>query len=86
MLLCPWNFPGKDTGGGFYALLQGTFPNQGPNLSLLRWQAGSLPLSHQGNPSVKIPEVKNNFYFSRKLEVHPMTRFHVTFIFFQSSQ
>ena len=26
------------------------FPNQGSNLCLLRWQADSLPLSHQGSP------------------------------------
>ena len=25
-LLCPWDFPGKDTGVGCNALLQGTFP------------------------------------------------------------
>ena len=37
-LLCPWNFPGKDTGVGCYFLLQGIFPNQGSNLRLLHWQ------------------------------------------------
>ena len=31
-------------------LLQGIVPIQGPNLRLLCWQEGSLPLSHQGNP------------------------------------
>ena len=37
-LLCPWNFPGKNTGVGCHALLQGIFPTQGSNpqfLSLL---------------------------------------------------
>ena len=43
-------FQGKKTGVGCHALLQGTFPTQGLNASLLHWQAGSLPLSHQGNP------------------------------------
>ena len=46
-LLCPWNSPGKDTGGGCHALLQGIFSTQGSNprlLSFLHWQAGSLPL------------------------------------------
>ena len=28
----------------------GIFPDQGLNLSLLCWQADSLPLSHQGSP------------------------------------
>ena len=26
MLLCPWNFPGKNTGVACHFLLQGTFP------------------------------------------------------------
>ena len=26
--LCPWDFPGKDTGVGYQFLLQGIFPNQ----------------------------------------------------------
>ena len=30
-LLCPWNFPGKNTGVGCYFLLQGIFPIQGSN-------------------------------------------------------
>ena len=34
-LLCPWDFPGKNTGVGFHALLQGIFPIQGSSLHLL---------------------------------------------------
>ena len=34
-LLCPWNFPGKNTGVGCHFLLQGIIPTQGSNLSLL---------------------------------------------------
>ena len=34
-LLCPWDFPGKDTGVGCHFLLQGTFPAQGSNPGLL---------------------------------------------------
>ena len=44
-LLCPWNFPGKNTGAGCYFLLQGTFLTQGLNpclLCLLHWQVGCL--------------------------------------------
>ena len=41
-LLCPWDFPAKNTGVGCHFLLQGIFPTQEPNLSLLLWHAGSL--------------------------------------------
>ena len=40
--------PGKSTGVGCCALLQGIFPTQGSNpcfLRLLHWQSGSLPLA-----------------------------------------
>ena len=30
-VLCPWDFPGKDTGVGCHFLLQGIFPTQGSN-------------------------------------------------------
>ena len=54
--LCPWNFPGKDTGVDCHFLLQGIFPTQGSNtclldlLHLLHRQADSLPLCHLGSP------------------------------------
>ena len=48
-LLCPWDFPGKNTGVSCHALLQGIFPVQGSNPHLLHWQVDSLPLSHQGS-------------------------------------
>ena len=32
-LLCPWDSPGKNTGVGCHALLQGIFLTQGLNLS-----------------------------------------------------
>ena len=43
--------PGKNTGVGCHALLQGIFPTQGSNpglLCLLHWQADSLPLAPSG--------------------------------------
>ena len=52
-LFCPWDSPGKNTGVGCHALLQGIFPTQGWNprlLRLLRWQTGSLPLAPPGKP------------------------------------
>ena len=45
--------PGKNTGVGCPALLQGIFPTQGLNphlLCLLHWQGGSLPLEPHGTP------------------------------------
>ena len=67
-LLCSWDFPGKNTGVGCHFLLQGIFLTQGLNLSLLRWQADSLPLSHQGSP-VCAPGNSNcqNFYVMGKI-------------------
>ena len=43
-LLCPCDFPGKNTGADCHFLLQGIFLTQGLNLHLLHWQVGSLPL------------------------------------------
>ena len=37
-LLCPWNFPGKNTGVGSHFLPQGIFLTQGSNLCLLLWR------------------------------------------------
>ena len=46
-LLCPWNFPGKNTRAACCFQLQGIFLTQRSNLyllHLLHWQAASLPL------------------------------------------
>ena len=46
-LLCPWNFPDKNTGVGCHFLLQGIIPDQGSNLCLLHllyWWRDSLLL------------------------------------------
>ena len=46
-LLCPWDFPGKNTAVGCHFLLRGIFPSPGSNpylLHLLHWQVDSLPL------------------------------------------
>ena len=50
-LLCPWDSPGKNTGVGSHFLLQGIFPTQGSNpsiLCLLHWQVDSFPLALLG--------------------------------------
>ena len=52
-LLLPWKFPGKNTGVGCHALLQGIFPTQGSNpclKRLLHWQADSSPVRHLRSP------------------------------------
>ena len=47
-LLCPWHFSGKNTGVGCCFLLQGIFPTQGSNSSLLHCRQILYHLSHQG--------------------------------------
>ena len=49
--LCPWDFPGKNTGLGCNVPLQEIFLTQGLNLHLLHWQVDSLPLSQRGSPA-----------------------------------
>ena len=49
-LLCPWGFPGKNTGVGCRFLLQEIFLTKGSNPPVLHWQVDSLQLSHQENP------------------------------------
>ena len=49
-LLCAWDSPGKNTGVGCHALLQGIFPTQGSNprcLHLLYRRKILYPLSHR---------------------------------------
>ena len=55
-LLCPWDFPGKNTGVDFHFLLQGIFLTQGSSLRLLHWQVDSVPPSHQGNTQLNITQ------------------------------
>ena len=45
-LLCPWDSPGQDTGGGCHALLQGIFLTQGSNPRLLYCRQVLYHLSH----------------------------------------
>ena len=61
-LLCPWESPGKNTGVGCHAFLQGIFLTQGSNLSLLHllhWQVGPLPSSHLGSCSFTAHELNS---------------------------
>ena len=53
-LLCPWDFPGKNTGVSCHFLLQGIIPTQGSNLSLLHL-LHSLPAEPPRKPLVVQP-------------------------------
>ena len=46
-----WDSPGKNTGVGCHALLQGIFSTQGLNLCLLHCRQILYPLSHLGSPN-----------------------------------
>ena len=48
-LCCPCNSPDKNTGVGSHSLLQGVFPTQGSNSSLLHCRQILYYLSHQGS-------------------------------------
>ena len=51
-LLCPWNFPGNNTGASCHFLLQGVFLTQGSNphlLHLLHWQEDFFPHTTWGS-------------------------------------
>ena len=62
-LLCPWNSPGKNTGVGCHALLQGIFLTQELNthlLCLLHWLVGSLLLAPLGKPGLQSMELQKS--------------------------
>ena len=51
-VLCPWDFPGKNTGVGCHFLLQGTFLTQWSNPGLLQCRWILYQLSHKGSPRI----------------------------------
>ena len=51
-LLCPWEFPGNDTGVGCYFLHQGIFPTQGSNPGFLHCRQILYRLSYKGSWSL----------------------------------
>ena len=48
-LFCTWNSPGQNTGVGSHSFLQGIFPTQGSNSSLLHCRQILYQLSHCGS-------------------------------------
>ena len=66
--------PGKDTGVGCHALLQGIFHTPGLNLRLLRplhWRAGSLTLVPPGKPTLMYQTDKRELlWLESRFETH----------------
>ena len=56
-LLCPWDFPGKDTGVGCHFLIQGIFPTQRSNPGLLHCRQILYRLSYKGSPIFAAPHM-----------------------------
>ena len=59
-LLCPWDFPGKDTAVGCHFLLPGIFPTQGSNSGLLHFRQILYQLSYKGIPTFYRKQVNKN--------------------------
>ena len=57
-ILCPWDSPGKNTGVGCHAFLQGVFLTQGSNPHLLHCRQILYPLTYL--------EACENYYLMRK--------------------
>ena len=74
-LLCPWDFPGKNTAVSCHFLLQRIFPIHGSNLyllHLLHGQADSLPLAPAGKGrNIKSMYLQSTTYKDTEIqEVH----------------
>ena len=78
-LLCPRNFPGKNSGVGCHFLLQGLFRTQGSNPHLLLWQPDSLALSHQGKPNYHYNIIQNTLSALNILSALPCNPWQPTF-------
>ena len=75
-LLCPWDFPGKNTEVCCHFLLQGILPIQGPNqhlLCLLHWQADSLRLVLGRAGGITVPLKSHHESISNRELVSPQT-------------
>ena len=71
-LLCPWDFPGKNTGVGSHFLLQGIFLTQGSNSRLLHCRQTLYRLSHLG--SLKIFYHGTGYIFLRQRQLGPQRK------------
>ena len=64
MLLSPWDSPGRNTGVGCHAILQGIFPTQGSNLSLLSLLQIGRRVFYQAPPGKPYLPTQIPFFFS----------------------
>ena len=75
-LLCPWDFPGQNTGVRCYFLLQEDLPDPGIKLGSPALQADSLSSEPPGKPThfhrqvdfLKVPHNRNFTYFNSPVE------------------
>ena len=68
-VLCPRDSPGKNTGVGCHALLQGIFPTQGLNLGLLHCKQILYHLSqHLREVVCWVPKVNGDVSFPKKMQ------------------
>ena len=65
--LCPWDFPGKNTGVGCHFFLQGIFPTQGSNLGSPAFQADSLQSEPPGKPWIHRRTVQTEELYKNEL-------------------
>ena len=92
-LLCPWDFPGKNTGMGWHFLLQGIFPTQELNPCLLVFWLVSQPGLKPTPPALEgesrnhwitreIPEVgvSTEYFLFSKLQKKPPFFFFLPYI------
>ena len=61
-ILCPWNFPDKNTRLGCDFILQGLFLTQGSNLHVLCWQVHSLRLTSREAPVLSADPWRNKCF------------------------
>ena len=73
---------GKNTGVGCHALLQGIFPIQGSNpslLYLLHWQVGYLPPEPPGKPNIPLINAYLPFWQSETVFVNEINTYFLSF-------
>ena len=69
--LCPWDFPGKNTGVVCHFLLKGIFPTQGSSPCRLCCRQTLYRLGHQGSPQVHPRAADGKFcYFCDRVVFH----------------
>ena len=71
-LLCPWDFPGKNTGVGCHSLLWGIFPTQRSNPDCLHCRQILYCLSHQGSPINSLMRIK--LFFFQKCQIDALLK------------